>query len=673
MLAEGTEDSDASLTDVGGHRPSSVSRGSARKAGRAAAFLLTAAVMLVYALHGGSYDLVVYETNGLVIWWVLSVAVALGLLPRFRPAPATLMFLGALAAYAGWIAVSLLWTDSSERTTLELARTLDYLGLVALFAFTLDRGTWRSALAGLGFAALIVCMVALGSRLAPGTFGTDAIDLTYHIDRLSVPFGYWNSVAALGAMSVAFGIVWSAHDTLRIRRALSLAMVPVAGTVVYLTYSRAGVGGVALGVIAAIVLSRNRITAIVHTLIAALGIAMGILAVRSENEIAHASGTHGASAVFVAVLVAAGLCAVVAMLTLARGADSRRLPPTVEKMVGIVAVAVVIVAAVAVGPRAWHSFTRPPTAGGSVATAARLASLSSSRYPVWKTAIKAFEANPVGGTGAGTFQFWWNEHATDSEPLRQAHNIWLQNLAELGLPGLLLIVAVFASALRLVVAVRRRARRSTSAGAASAFLAALIVYLFHASVDWMWESTAVTVFALAGVGIVAARLGKRPLRLRLPARGVIALACAGAGILQLPGMLSTRAIEHSQSAIVAGNQPLALGWARAAVRAEPWSASAYQQRGLVLESIGRLGAAAGDLDAAISREPDNYLHWLVLARIQTERGRLIPAVRDYDRAHQLGPRAGVFASSNLIRAAIAAEVRRAKAARARSAVAKPKP
>ena len=609
---------------------------------RVVAFLLSAAVVLVYALRGGSYDLVIYETNGLVIWWVLSIGVALGLLPRFRPAPATLMFLGALAAYAGWIALSLLWTDSSERTTLELARTLDYLGLVSLFAFSVDRRTWRSALAGLGFGAMLVCVVALGSRLAPGTFGTDSIDLTYHFDRLSVPFGYWNSVAAFAAMCIALGITWSAHDTIRIRRALALALVPVAGTVLYLTYSRAGVGGAVLAVLAAIVLSRHRITAIIHIAIAAVGVAIGILAVRGEAQIANGTGTHGAGPVLGAVLLAAALCAGMAVLTSVRRTDAVRVPVAAERLVGVIGLVAVIAAAGALGPRAWDSFTRSPVPSGNDTTA-RLASLSGSRYPVWKTAIKAFDAHPLEGTGAGTFQFWWNEHATDAEALRQTHNIWLQNLAELGMPGLLLIVAVFASALRLAIAVRRRARRSTSAGAASAVLAALIVYLLHASVDWMWESTAVTVLALAAVGIVAARLGERPLRLRLPGRAVIALACAAAGILQLPGMFSTRAIERSQAAARTGNQALALAWARDAVRAEPWSASAYQQRGLVLESIGRLGEAAGDLDSAISHEPQNYEHWLVLARIETDRGRLSAAVRDYDRARQLAPRASVFA------------------------------
>src|ERR1700730_13545105 len=41
--------------------------------------------VLLYALRGGSYDVVVFEEYGLVIWWALALGIALGLLPRTRP------------------------------------------------------------------------------------------------------------------------------------------------------------------------------------------------------------------------------------------------------------------------------------------------------------------------------------------------------------------------------------------------------------------------------------------------------------------------------------------------------------------------------------------------------------------------------------------------------------
>ncbi len=95
-----------------------------------------------------------------------------------------------------------------------------------------------------------------------------------------------------------------------------------------------------------------------------------------------------------------------------------------------------------------------------------------------------------------------------------------------------------------------------------------------------------------------------------------------AGVLQLPGLISTAEIRRSQGAERSGRADLALSWARDAVSAEPWSASAYEQRGLVYESEGRFDQAANDLGQAISRESTNFSHWLLLARIETERGRL---------------------------------------------------
>jgi O-antigen ligase len=324
------------------------------------------------------------------------------------------------------------------------------------------------------------------------------------------------------------------------------------------------------------------------------------------------------------------------------------MPRRTSRSIGALVVVAVVIAAVAVGPRlvnrAWHSFTRVPTTTSELSynPTARLTSLSSARYPLWKAELRAFDTHPIFGIGAGTTEFWWNEHATSSEFVRDAHNIWLQNMAELGVPGLLLIVAVAVSALGVAIAVRRRVRRSAGVGASVAFLAAFVVYLFHASVDWMWESTAVTVLALGGVAILGARLAEAGHRVRIRTRAPLVLVAIVAGLAQLPGLLSTTEIRRSQAAERTGQVSLAYQSAQDAVRAEPWSASAYEQLGLVLEGDGRLRQAAIDLKRAIAREPQNYEHWLVLARIETELGQLGPALRDYDRARQLSPRALVF-------------------------------
>jgi hypothetical protein len=618
-----------------------------RRGARVLAFVAGLAVVLAYALRGGgSYDLVTFEEYGLVIWFVLALGFALGLLPRARPAREMLLLFAALAAYAGWTALSLLWTQSSELTTVEVARTLDYLGLVALAGMAVDRNTWRMAGAGLGFGALVVCVLAVGSRLAPSLFGVDNVDAFLHTDRLSRPFGYWNAVAAWGAMCIALALTWSAHDTSRIRRAVALGLVPVAGATVYLTYSRAGVFGAGVAVVVAIAFSRNRITAAIHAGIAGAGSAIVIVAIRGAPQIAHATGTKGAGGVLGGVVFGCALCAVAGFLTGFVGADRWRIPRSLQRPLMAVGVLVVLAAGVAVGPhlasRAWHSFTRTPAPALSANPTSRLNSLSGSRYQVWKAAFKEFKAHPIDGTGAGTFEFTWNQRGTTGEFVRDTHNIWLQNMSELGLPGLLLIVAIAAAALWLGIAVRVRARRSVSAGAAGAFVAVMLVYLLHASVDWMWESTAVTVFALAGVAIVGARLSGRPLRLAVAVRALLVALSAGAAIVQLPGILSTQDIRRSQSAIRSGDVGGALVLARDAVSAEPWSASAHEQEALVLEAQGELSQAKTQESLAVSHEPTNYTHYLIRSRIETELGTLRVAVRDYQRARQLRPRAEVF-------------------------------
>jgi peptidoglycan/LPS O-acetylase OafA/YrhL len=401
-------------------------------------------------------------------------------------------------------------------------------------------------------------------------------------------------------------------------------------------------------VLIVLALSRNRITVVVHAVLAAAATALVIAAVRSSTQIAHGVGTAGGGRVLLALLLAIAVCVAGALLTGTGRVDRVRVPRRIARAVAIVAVAAIVIAGVAVGPhlasKAWHSFDRTPSAQASTSPTARLTGLSGTRYQLWQEMLKAFQAHPIDGIGAGTTEFWWNEHATNKEFVRDAHNIWIQNLAELGIPGFLLIVSIAGSALWVGIAVRRRVRHSVSVGVATAFLAAFIVYLLQASVDWMWESTTVTALALAGIAAIGVRLaGPRP-SVPVTARVALVVAALLAGVLQLPGMLSNAAIQHSESAVNAGHPSLALGWAQQAVDAEPWSASAYQQLGLVRESVGEFQAAADDLQAAISREPQNYDHWLILARIDTELGRIDPAVRAYDRARQLRPRASEFAA-----------------------------
>lgn len=636
------------MTPAAQRNPSRTGRALAgSRATNAFAFVFGLALVLLYALRGGgSYDLVTRQEYGLVIWWLLAVGLALGLFPRARSSRSTFLLLGALLAYGSWTALSLVWTDSSERTFAELARVLDYLGLVALIVSVLDRHTWRAAAAGLGFGALVVCGLALASRLAPSAFPIDSAARSFRTDRLDYPFGYWNAVGTWGATSSALALAWSVHDTSRARRAVALGLVPVVGVVTYLTYSRAAVAAIVLAVLLVLSLSRNRLTAIIHTLTAAAATGLAVLAVRHAPEIANAKGTAGAVSVLLTLLFSVVVCGAVAILTAARRTDKWRAPARLARAVGMIAVVAVVIAGAAYGPhlasRAWDSFRNTAVTNAAATGTSRLTNLSGTRYNLWKEAVDAFRAHPATGTGAGTYQFWWENHQLDTESVRNAHSLWLENLAELGLPGLLLILGVAVSAAVVGIGAYRKARRSASAGACTALLCGFLVYLLSASVDWMWQSTAVTIVALGGIAIMAARLSgsRRPLhwvwRIGLVAFAVLA------GLIQIPGLLATAEVGRSQAAERAGHPAQALAWASDAVAAEPWAASPYEQRALVLEGVGRLASALADERRAIAHEPDNFVHWLILARIQTERGRYRAALAAYRQSRRLGKLAVVF-------------------------------
>jgi hypothetical protein len=367
--------------------------------------------------------------------------------------------------------------------------------------------------------------------------------------------------------------------------------------------------------------------------------------VRSAPAIAHGTGTRGAGTVAAAILLAVALCAGAAIVTSSEPVRRARVPPRLGGSLAVAAAIVLVIAVVAYGPpavqTAWRQFHRPVVVTTSD-PASRLWQLSGTRYDVWRTALSAFAARPLTGTGAGTYEFWWDRHPSTPEFVRDAHSLELQNMAELGAPGLVLILVLMAAAAAVLVEARRRSRRSASVAASGALLGAFAVYLVQASVDWMWESTAVTALALAGAAVAGARLsGARP-GVRWYGRAVAVVVAAAAVAIQVPGLLSTTNIRRSQAAERAGNAAAALSLANAAVAAEPWAASPYEQRGLVLEATGRLGTAAEDLGRAIAREPTNFRHWLLLARIEAERGRVDAALEDYARARRLRPRAQVF-------------------------------
>jgi tetratricopeptide (TPR) repeat protein len=609
-----------------------------------AAFAVTAIVLVYYSVRGGSYDIVLRQEEALVIWWILGLGFAFGLLPRARPPRGVLVPLAAILGLALWTAISLTWTQSGERTFAELARFLHYAGLTLLIWAVIDRRTWRAAAAGLLTGAVVVCGLALISRLWPGSFNSNPVVQSFVDNRLSYPFNYWNAVGAFSVMSSAMALTWSAHARRLPARAAALAAVPLCEATAYLTYSRAAAFGSVLCVVLVLLLSRNRWVALVHILGAAAGSALVIAAIRSHHQIVEASGSAGRGTVILALIGGCVIATAVAAATwYLRGDERWRVPRRAARISVAAAVVLVVVLVPTAGhaeiSKGWHQFKKHPSSDNQADPASRLSTLNGNRYYIWRSALRAFKAHPIDGTGAGTFAFWWWSHDGD-EFLRDAHSLYLEELGEQGIVGGVLILT-FVGGLAVVGLRGRRRLPPGDVGLQGAMLAAFGVYLFHAGVDWMWESTAVTVLALSAVAIGIAAVSEPAearARSRVPLRVGVAGLAVVALLLQLPGLASTLSTRDSQSDFNSGNLHGALGEASDAISEEPWAASPYEQRALVEEAQGSLQAARTDALRAQSREPTNYQHPLVLARIEAELGNANAAVAALKRAKALRPR-----------------------------------
>jgi hypothetical protein len=611
------------------------------EARRAAGFAVASVLTLVLAFDGGGYDLVIRQEVGLAIWGLIALGLAVGVLPRARLSPAAWTALGGFAAFAALNLVAHAWTDSDERTTAELARVLQYGGVVTLAYTALNRYTWRGAALGFAAAAVAVSFFAVGARLFPGALHDDVAQ-ALGIDRLSYPLNYWNGVSCWGGMAIAAALALSANASRIELRAAALATTPVAALSVYLTYSRFGVAAIAVAIVAVVAFSRNRWTAVANAIGGAAASAAVILVARGQDEIARATGDAGAGAVVLALLAGAVGCALWALVTSRANLDRVRMDRRSARLgVGGALAAAVIGAAALHGPLgdAWDEFKNDRAPAASAGTE-RLTSLGGTRYEVWSTGVDAFKEDRWRGIGPGTFEYYWSQHGEGQEFIRDAHSVYIEQLAELGVPGSLALLTALGGLLWAATQARSRWRRRREIAAGSAMIAAFVVFLVYAGIDWMWELGAVGTLAIGGVAVAGAggldRAGAAQpgpwLRLGLTV-GALLLAA-----VQVPGLVSTQRSRASETDLDRGRLSAALDAADDAVDAEPWAATPYATRALVLERSGDLAAAVGDAREAIYYEPDNWRNHLLLARLDAERGSRRAALGQLAEARRLAPR-----------------------------------
>ena len=223
-----------------------------------------------------------------------------------------------------------------------------------------------------------------------------------------------------------------------------------------------------------------------------------------------------------------GLLIVDGMLArLARSSAGRRVPSwAVSLTVTLVAVSV----AVAVGgvgyiSREYSGFVHGDAPTGTLTRDRLYASFNNGRLPLWKVAAAAYRAQPFHGQGAGTFQTYFLAHRDVPYTVIDAHSLYLQTLAELGIVGLVLLLIALLGILVLLAARIRGPDRA----AYGALFAAALAWAVHNGFDWDWQMPAVTVWLFAAGGLALGRPrrgGAGGLRFKTPGRWRPAVAAS---------------------------------------------------------------------------------------------------------------------------------------------------
>ena len=584
----------------------------------------------------------VRDPVGIVVWAAIAVGFITSIFPRGRLSTGAWVALGGLGVLTGLTAVAHSWTESDEATSLELARVVQYLGIVTLAYLAFDRRTWHEAAAGFAAAALVIPFFAVGARLFPHLL-VDDVARDFRSDRLSYPLDYWNAVSCWGAMAIAIGLCVSAHGPRRLRAA-ALATIPVASLSIFLTFSRFGAVAAATAFLAALAVSRNRWTVAVNALVAAGMSAAAILIASQQSEIQHATGNAGAGDVIVILLLGGAACAVVAFLS--GEADGLRLSRRgARRAVGAAALLAVLAAVALHAPisRGWHQFTHSGNPSGSTA---RFTSLGGDRYAYWRAAYHAFESDPVRGIGPGSFEFYWSRNATSDQLIRNPHSLYLQKLSELGLAGFVAIVVALAGLLWGAIEARRRWTTEADLAAGGGLIAAFVVFAVYSGVDWMWEMGAIGTLAIGGAAVVGASRFRRAAPLSGWARaGLTVLALVAAASL-VPTLVSTERTRASGTALAQGDPARGVQLADDAISAEPWAASPYAQKALALLAEGRLTEARDEINNAIDREKTNWRWLLIRAQIDSRAGNRSAAFIDLAEAKALAPRSPYLAPNS---------------------------
>lgn len=599
---------------------------------------------------------------GLAVWLLVAALLAFGVAGRATVRRPFYWATGLILGFALVCAISSLWSGSIELSITEADRALVYLGIfVAAFLLAQTGQRAQRFAEGLAIALAVIALLGLASRLLP-----HLVTVSESLNtgaRLRYPLGYWNANGVVCGIAMALLLWTNRRSPTPALRWIAIGLTPAVLLTLYFTYSRGGILALVVACGCLIALSHDRLWLLAALVIGAIGALPAILMTQARRDLAQNFGTTHVAGEGVTVLLVLIAGTVLALLLYAglrrleRGssgittrAEALSRDRRVLGGIALALVLVLVIGAALLGGRAWHQFSSSDLQLPYSAQEHLTEAGGAGRHDFWRVALDAWKEDPVVGHGAGTYQFAWTRLRSIDLTVHNAHSLYFESFAELGLVGGLLVLGMVLYLLYIGFQTWRNARGAIRDLYAVLFAVAL-AFAVGAAIDWLWEIAVVGAIFFMSTGIlVAARCrqlsgpqGFPGAESAAPERRRFGLAVAGLAIAWITalGLIGPLLVDHeikqSQAAAASGNLETAHSHAETARSIEPWAASPYLQLGLVAEEEEDFVTAAGRLQQAIHREEEDWVFYYLRARMEKEAGDLPAARADQAEARLLNP------------------------------------
>ena len=582
--------------------------------------------------------------------------------------------LGMMLALTALTALSIAWSVAPDASWRDASRMLAYSAVLggAIAAVRMFAVRWAAVLGGITLAATVVCAYGLATKVFPSGVPANAPA------RLQEPFGYWNALGLTAAMGV-IGCMWLGARR-RGHGLLSAMAYPACGVLLLallLAYSRGALAALAVGAVLwlAFVPLRLRGAAVLLAGMLGAGTVAGwdfSRAALSDENIPlaqRAAAGHELGALALVMVLVLALVGVALTFYTSRqppsGRTRRRAGLALWVLVGLTVLA--LIAGLAHSHRGLTgsishavSALTNPNAKPPPNTPGRLTAVASVRARYWKEALQVFGAHPALGAGAEGYATARLRYRKETLVVTHAHGFVVQTLADLGIVGLLVALALLGSwifeARRPTRPLNRPRRPYTPerVGLLS-MLCIVVVFGVHSLIDWTWYIPGDACVALLCAGWLVGRgplepatapvvqtesprwrIRGRQLDPRLLLAGVVVAAALLVAWTQWQPQRSEEARQQALTLAEEGHRRASVEAAHTAVSRDPVSAEARFALAAVQEAAGLSARARDTLQRAVRMQPSNPQTWIELARFDL-RDRPRAALREFQAAVYLNP------------------------------------